>query len=82
MIDVTGSNDKCYAQVMGTCGILNTEQECSYKCPFYKPKGCKDWVRVGNKMYTPEEYEANFKVKAQAKHPCWAIRSTKKKGAR
>ena len=80
MTDITGSTDKCYAYVLGQCAVLTTNKECGYKCPFYKPRGCTDWGRVGNKLYTPEEYETQFKAKAKAKHPCWAIRT--KKGAR
>lgn len=33
----------------------------TYKCPFYKPIGCKDWVKIENEggveLYTPEEYK-------------------------
>jgi len=31
----------------------------TYECPFYKPYGCEDWVRIEKDgeiiMYTPEE---------------------------
>lgn len=36
------------------------EKKCgTYLCPFYKPEGCADWIRIDKgasvEMYTPEE---------------------------
>lgn len=67
MIDLQECNDICYAEKVGVvCDILvEPEIECNYRCPFYKPKGCKDWVRSvyhGRQViYPPEEYERRFK---------------------
>lgn len=44
------------------CKLLTTgHKSCgSYKCPFYKPQGCKDWIRVedghGVSLVPAEEY--------------------------
>ena len=62
MIDLTTCTDKCFADSFGTCRVLiRTAKNCNATCPFYKPKGCKDWVRMtaGDKvlLLTPEEYE-------------------------
>jgi len=40
------------------CLITTAWAEC--KCPFYKPKGCEDWIRVERDgqvwLVPPEEY--------------------------
>lgn len=78
MIDLTECKDRCYADHMGKCGLLNTYVPCN-ECPFYKPRGCRDWVRVKDKLYAPEEYEERFKEKEKKhiKHPAWTIRTVK-----
>ena len=44
----------------GGCKLLTIEHKScgTYKCPFYKPKGCKDWIRVEDRQgvsIVPEE---------------------------
>ena len=58
--------DRCFAQVEEGCTLLtDMADECNYKCPFYKPVGCKDWVRMKHDgqdvICPPEEYERRFK---------------------
>ncbi len=64
-IDLKYSIDPCFAaiNVRGTngCRLLHKmSKSCNYKCPFYKPKDCKDWIRVedsqGICVVPPEEY--------------------------
>lgn len=76
MIDLTLCDERCYAVCMGECTILNTLMPCDYKCPFYKPTGCKDWVRVKDRLYTPEEFEELFKP-TEYRHPAWRIKIVK-----
>ena len=69
-----------YGDRDGTCFAVSVFNEClamgeydehcgTYKCPFYKPFGCKDWIRAddenGVSMYAPEEvvYEKRSKEK-------------------
>lgn len=52
----------------GQCSVLTVScSECSYKCPFYKPEGCRDWVRVedrhGINMVPQEEYYENATIR-------------------
>ena len=76
MIDLTKCTEKCYADTMGTCCLLiEMPSECNAECPFYKPRGCKDWVRVGTALYTPEEYEERNKDVKEVKHPVWRIKT-------
>lgn len=75
MIDLTKCTERCYADDMGECRILNGFNECNAGCPFYKPRGCKDWVRVGTNLYTPEEYEEKNKDVKEVKHPVWRIKT-------
>ena len=63
MIDLTGIKDKCCAQQHGQCTVMSADiqLECNYRCPFYKPEGCKDWIRIEAKgrvlLYSPEEMQ-------------------------
>lgn len=63
MIELTKCTDKCFAESLGQCRVLSQTKAdgCNYKCPFYKPVGCKEWVRIatdnGVWLLTPEEYE-------------------------
>lgn len=72
MIDLQECTDMCYAEKVGVvCDILiEPETECNYKCPFYKPRGCKDWIRITHNgrqvLCPPEEYERRFKVEDKA----------------
>lgn len=62
-IDLKKINSPCFAlsKALKGCKVLiHTEEECcTYKCPFYKPDGCKDWVRIedrtGINLIPPEE---------------------------
>lgn len=75
MIDLTDCHERCYADQMGKCYILNEiAYRCNASCPFYKPRGCKDWVRIGNNLHTPEEYNERFKKVREVKHPTWRIK--------
>ena len=71
MIDVKEMCDRCFAKEAGDCTILNDIEICGNSCPFYKPIGCKDWVRVkqgdGVMLYAPEEYERSFKDEKDSK---------------
>lgn len=62
MIDITDYKERCFADAMGVCRVLteNIAFECNATCPFYKPKGCREWVRINTStkvwLLTPEEY--------------------------
>jgi hypothetical protein len=55
-IDLTKINEPCFALIggrsSGWCSILlTTHTDCgTYRCPFYKPRGCKDWIRIEDRM--------------------------------
>lgn len=66
-IDLKSTDEKCFARVgkqgeKTVCLILSAaHEECgTYKCPFYKPSGCADWVRLDGRLgaviVPPEEY--------------------------
>ena len=61
-IDLRQTTEKCFAARDGACGIkLFASGICnSCRCPFYKPQGCKDWIRVEESsnitIVPPEEY--------------------------
>lgn len=45
----------------GCRALIKTHEKCgSYKCPFYKPRGCGDWIRIedrtGINLIPPEDY--------------------------
>lgn len=42
------SDGRCAMHRAETCMVLYKQhQKCgTYLCPFYKPEGCKDWVRL------------------------------------
>lgn len=73
MIELKDCTDRCFAEVMEQCGLLTEITNCDYTCPFYKPKGCRDWVRTDDKLYAPEEYAETFKP-TEDKHPVWRIK--------
>ena len=53
----------CFAFIgkTGGCRVMaTTSEDCgTYKCPFYKPKDCRDWVRIdggdGANIIPPED---------------------------
>lgn len=60
----TDSDGACnHKSCFGDCTLLKAKDEhCgTYQCPFYKPRGCKDWVRLEQdgivKMHQPDEIE-------------------------
>jgi len=62
-IDLKYTHDKCFAESFkGMCRILTTQSDTcrTVNCPFYKPDGCKEWVRIederGVNLIPPEEY--------------------------
>lgn len=62
MIYLDECNDRCFADKAGQCNIMAFPSEnCDNTCPFYKPRGCADWIRTKrNKravIFTPEELE-------------------------
>ncbi len=71
-IDLKYVKDPCFALAparYGGCKLLTTvDEKCgTYKCPFYKPLGCKDWVRVedrqGTALVPEEEYYRQRRTK-------------------
>lgn len=60
-IDLKMMEEPCFAHKLGQCLVLVRQHEgCgSYKCPFYKPKGCKAWIRLedrtGINLIPPED---------------------------
>lgn len=55
------SDGKCFSKMADGCACLNRiNRGCgTYRCEFYKPQGCEDWVRLDTKymvrLYAPEE---------------------------
>ena len=62
-IDLKTTDEPCFARTrLGSCKLLVfMAKECGYKCPFYKPDGCRDWIRIddkqGSNLIPPEEFE-------------------------
>ena len=66
------------------CEVLTRESpDCNYRCPFYKPEGCGDWIRVehGRDIYVvpPEEYYQAAKEQEEERKrvPKWKIRKVR-----
>lgn len=53
-IDLKQINEQCFAAIgrKNGCRVLSrTDDKCgTYRCPFYKPKDCRDWVRIDDRM--------------------------------
>lgn len=53
---------RCFADWTGECStMVERDRNCgSYKCPFYKPLDCEEWIKIEKEdhveFYTPEEY--------------------------
>ena len=66
-IDLKTTDEPCFGRTrIGGCRVLTAlAKECGYKCQFYKPDGCKDWIRVedrqGVNLIPPEEYEKEIR---------------------
>lgn len=61
MIEISNTKDPCFAMARRVCMVVKEEfqEECGVNCPFYKPAGCEDWVRIernGIWLIPPEEY--------------------------
>lgn len=62
MTSITNCTEPCFAMMTGTknCKILTVKCSGKDNCPFYKPEGCKDWIRVVRDneewIMPPEEY--------------------------
>lgn len=56
-----GGLPKCSGSIQGGCSVLDGEIACGLSCPFYKPKGMRDWIRRGDNLIEPEEYKATRK---------------------
>ena len=60
----TDGDGTCFASVALNegCSILSAiADSCgTYRCPFYKPEGCKGWIRLNAKegvvLIPPEDY--------------------------
>ncbi len=65
-INLKQVNDQCFASIgngsiSGCRSLVQIHEGCgTYKCPFYKPKACSDWIRIedntGVNLIPPEEY--------------------------
>ena len=65
------TDGRCFADKIvfeladGGCeAMFERHPDCgTYNCPFYKPQGCEDWIKLEHKdrveMYTPEELMAD-----------------------
>ena len=51
--DLKTIDEPCFAAIGHRNGcrvLMRTHDNCgTYKCPFYKPKDCKEWVRIDDK---------------------------------
>ena len=71
-IDLKRVNDPCYAMGKFGCTVLNERFEhCgTYKCHFYKPVNCKNWIRIedrtGINLIPPEEFKSCYKLTKEA----------------
>ena len=60
-INLVHTKEPCFALEMHMCAILTEkDRHCgTWKCPFYKPSGCEDWIRIedgyGINLIPPEE---------------------------
>jgi len=68
-INLQNTYDKCCNEKHGGCRtLISKDKNCrTYKCPFYKPEGCKDWIRIDEKgesnLIPPEEYKQYYRRK-------------------
>ena len=60
MVKLSTIKSKCFGDLNGGCKALTSDCIGRDNCPFYKPEGCEDWVRVEIKgevwLVPPEEY--------------------------
>lgn len=60
MVEISRCKDPCFAQLATGCKVLTCDCAGKAECPFYKPVGCEDWIKVEHNgeawILTPEEY--------------------------
>ncbi len=60
MVKLDTIKDKCFADMSSGCKATTAFCEGRNNCPFYKPEGCEDWIRVERNgevwLVPPEEY--------------------------
>lgn len=60
MVEISKCKEPCFAQLNVGCKVLTCDCVGKDECPFYKPQGCNDWIRVENNgevwIVPPEEY--------------------------
>lgn len=70
MVEIAVVNDKCFALTERGCVCLDDDSQCGKCCPFYKPAGCEDWVKVEIDgevwLIPPEENERRFDREADS----------------
>ena len=71
--------DRCFAETEdgSSCLVLSAKTACcgTCECPFYKPKGCDDWIRTQDgsvAIITPPEDYYRRRRKAE-ETPVWRI---------
>lgn len=86
MIYIEECYDRCFADNGEGCTILTDYEVCDSTCPFYKPMGCNDWVKVKRDkpvaIYAPEEYERKYGIdEKDRKHRelYWRIKNVSKR---
>lgn len=82
-IRISVSYGECFASIASGRGcriMLKPDSSCgTIGCPFYKPKDCRDWIKVqdGNlfDLVPPEEYfaEANRRFPKDGEASTWKI---------
>lgn len=79
-IDLKQAKEACSSrsELIVCDALVHYLSDCgTYKCPFYKPEGCKDWIRVedeeGISLVPPEEYYKTVKKRAE-KPGVWKVR--------
>lgn len=61
MIRIEECTDRCDLDNLTECeGLTKKAVRCDYTCPFYKPVGCSDWIRSGDYLIAPEDYERKY----------------------
>lgn len=84
-VDAAHVDDPCWATDI-SCPVKHRPAVCSaYDCGFYKPAGCKDFIRIEDKdginFVPPEEYyeKAKLRPKTRTKHSTWKITTSTRK---
>lgn len=88
-IDLKKSNQRCNSLMTGAgcSSMTGVHKDCgTYRCPFYKPQDCGDWIRVEDKdgisLIPPEEYKCErLKTKKKHDYSSWKIISVRCAGS-